>query len=217
LLSNHRIDFQDMVQVKVGPDKTLFTIPRSVLCSSSPFFNAAFSKQWKENEEKCLSLPEEKANIFSIFLQWAFTGHIVTGLPAPTKANITSAYFDRLFDLYVFGDKYNSRPLKNRLMDMIVAARISACCVPSATNVQRVIAKVPAGSKLLEWCFDVYVYEVAPTCFDVKYVRTCPELFSEVMMRTVTFRNSGKAVKKPAATLQACYYHEHDESTPKCA
>jgi len=186
-----------------------------VLCSSSPFFDAAFSKEWKENEEESISLPEEKHCIFSIFLQWAFTGHVVLGLATPTKENI-NVHYRRLFDLYIFGDKYNSKSLKNQVIDSVIATKNLTNYVPAAFCVLHVVANVPTGSKLLEWLFDIYVYNASRECFKVEQVRTCPEFFSEVLMRNVTLRLSREVIKRPAAVFETCYYHEHDESTPKC-
>ncbi|GAB7338212.1 hypothetical protein MBLNU457_4550t1 [Dothideomycetes sp. NU457] len=65
---NWRINFQDMITVKVGQDEVVFHAPKDILCKSSTFFSKALSKDWIENKERCISLPEDDSDVFTTYL-----------------------------------------------------------------------------------------------------------------------------------------------------
>ena len=215
LLIVSRFDFLDMVQVKVGPDETVFTVPRSVLCNVSPFFDAGFSKSWKENEEKSMKLPESDPNIFSTFLHWAFTGQIELDVEESVPEDGMEDW-TILFELYIMGDTFGSKRLKNQVMDRLDAVSEATDVLPGYWDIRDVYANVPSNAKLIEWLIDQMVYEADGSFFEPEAVLSMPNLYAEILQRYATRCRDGESMLLPEDRSKKCYYHEHDESTPEC-
>ena len=60
----------------VGPDKVLFRIPKDLLCSRSPYFEAALYGGFKESAEDCIFLLEDDPDIFTLFAHYIYTGNV---------------------------------------------------------------------------------------------------------------------------------------------
>jgi len=64
-------------QVSVGEQGKIFVMHRDIATRHSSFFKAALSHDWKEAEEKKISLPDCEPEIFEGYLQWVYTGEVV--------------------------------------------------------------------------------------------------------------------------------------------
>lgn len=63
----------------VGPDKRPFHVWMSFLCAGSPYFAGAFNNDFKESEEKALTLPNTGPETFIYFLEWLHSRRLTDG------------------------------------------------------------------------------------------------------------------------------------------
>jgi poly(rC)-binding protein 2/3/4 len=67
--------------------QTRYLVHKELLTSASPFFAAALNSTFAEGMEQVVRLPEEKPESFEWFLQWLYTGTLITRPPS----------FDRIY------------------------------------------------------------------------------------------------------------------------
>lgn len=63
------------VTLQLGPEEKKFTLHKDLLCEQSPYFRAAFSKNWKEGIENCITLEHADPDSFEdLIMDWLYTG-----------------------------------------------------------------------------------------------------------------------------------------------
>jgi hypothetical protein len=67
----------------VGESNTEFVLYTNIVTRSSKFFLTAMARDWKESQEKRVTLPDIQASTFEGYLQWLNTG-IITFAENPT-------------------------------------------------------------------------------------------------------------------------------------
>ena len=67
-----RLNMAEIVQVSVGEQGKTFVMHRDIAIRHSSFFKAAMSHDWKEAQEKHISLPDCEPEIFEGYLQWIY-------------------------------------------------------------------------------------------------------------------------------------------------
>lgn len=99
----------------VGKGATQWAIHRKLLCSQSNFFKTAINSAFRKGTEKKVILSEDQNNVFSLFVQWLYSGSFATNsLPLLLRA-------------YVLGDKLGSSGFQTLAFDKIYALNISNC------------------------------------------------------------------------------------------
>ncbi|KAH6709336.1 hypothetical protein BKA61DRAFT_678225 [Leptodontidium sp. MPI-SDFR-AT-0119] len=58
------------VTLIVGPEETVFTLPKDLLCQHSTFFDRAFNGKFKEGVDLTMRLPEDTVAAFQMMIQW---------------------------------------------------------------------------------------------------------------------------------------------------
>jgi len=208
------MSFDDMVTVKVGPKKKVFTAPRNVLCRS-PFFKAALSGNWAEGK-KALTLPEDRCDTFAIYLQWAVSGQVVISDEESTLDNQWT-HFTGLVELYILADKLGEIALQNKVIDEFRAMVKSLNIIPHHGIVDRLFAATPENCMLQKLILDRYTYTFKPEGFAADVVRELPEVFTKVLTAMGSQRlNGGLQQGLPKDREARCYYHVHNEDTPAC-
>ncbi|KAL2008844.1 hypothetical protein VTN00DRAFT_7038 [Thermoascus crustaceus] len=108
-------DDNEIIHVVVGKDATQWAIHRKLLCSQSNFFKTAIDSPFREGTENKVVLSEGQNDVFSLFVQWLYSGSFVTNsLPL-------------LLQAYVLGDKLGSPGFQTLAFDKIYAFNISSC------------------------------------------------------------------------------------------
>ncbi|KAL9012593.1 MAG: hypothetical protein Q9173_002653 [Seirophora scorigena] len=98
---------------------TRFDVHKRQLCEASPFFEAAFTGNFRE-QAGSMELLGENDTVFENFIQWLYRRKMDVSWPDDKKSS-TKIYQD-LLNLYILADKYNI----GSLMDQIMAALFHA-------------------------------------------------------------------------------------------
>lgn len=198
-----------MITVKVGPEEVIFHAPKDVLCRSSTFFKTALSKDWSENKERCVRLPEDDSDIFTTYLQYAFTQRVVAIEEKPEDANMETHY-SKLFALYCFADRIDDKACKNVIMDRIIHLHSQRKTAPSDADIYKVFESTMDDCMLQRYLVDVAVH--CPMTRDLKAndVVRCPVYYCKVITMWAALRDAGVHVKRglPTANHKKSYYHE---------
>ncbi|CCD46189.1 hypothetical protein BofuT4_P117390.1 [Botrytis cinerea T4] len=66
----------EMVDLIVGPEKALFRVHKSFLCSKIPYFEKMFNGGFKEAKDGSASFPEDFPEAFDILIEWVYSGNL---------------------------------------------------------------------------------------------------------------------------------------------
>ena len=132
----------DMVQVKVGPGKTLFKLHKKILCDVAPYFEAAFEGGFKEATEQVLELLDEDAAMFEHFELWVYTGDVLA-----KGESVADIFWDSLVGLYIFGEVRGIPDLQNEAIDVLINKESSIKKIPISL-LPRVYDSTPEDSSL---------------------------------------------------------------------
>lgn len=105
-----------------------------MICEKSSFFKAACSKDWLENQEKTVRLPEQEVEIFRMYLECVYKDDIdfvlLSGIPITLLNNIRTVQpehkscfkitFVSLCKLWTAADYLGDAKTQNEIIDNIV-------------------------------------------------------------------------------------------------
>ena len=131
-----------MVQVKVGPNRSLFRFHKKILCNAALYFEAAFKGGFVEAKDQALLLPDESPVMFKLFELWVYTGNFLA--KDESEADIS---WLSLLDLYIFGEKCGVPDLQNAAIDVLIDKQSSQKIIPTDTLV-RIYDNTPEDSSL---------------------------------------------------------------------
>jgi hypothetical protein len=104
-----------VVKILVGDEACLWVIHSRLLCASSKYFEAATRSLFREGVEKEVVLKEENNEVFSLFVQWLYSG------------TFTTISLDLLLRAYVLGDRFGSHGFQTLAFDKIYSMNTSRC------------------------------------------------------------------------------------------
>ena len=107
----------DIVEVIVGPQKTVFKVHEGILTNAADFFARAFQGGFKESETKKLQLPSFLPDPFNRFMHYCYTG-LIADIQERLKVKTTD-----LTDLWIIGDFLGLPNLQNDVMNCLVDQR----------------------------------------------------------------------------------------------
>jgi hypothetical protein len=104
-----------MIEVVIGEVTSPWAIHKTLLCANSTFFQVAINGLFREGQEKKVYLKDEANEVFSLFVQWIYSGSFVTtSLPLLLRA-------------YVLGDKLGSPRFQVYAFDKIYGMNMRHC------------------------------------------------------------------------------------------
>ncbi len=209
-----------MITVEVGShdgDLQTFGLHKNIVCQYSAFFKAACMGRFKEAETGKISLPDERADLFDLFVQWVYSQRpkqIFTELASPVWTNLTG--------LYILADKLQVPVFKNALMDYIL------CKVHrSMMNVTLLEVDFPSHSDISA------AYENTPPTSPMR--RFLAELFASSFLKDLPIKKdqvpkdylydlaialrlgAEPAYGLPPVMYEVCRYHDHaNGENPHC-
>ncbi|KAI5251711.1 putative autophagy protein Apg5 [Aureobasidium subglaciale] len=150
--------FASLVTVEVGAEKKRFTIHKNLLCFYSDYFRGAFNGNFKEANEKKISLPDEDLGLF-----WIFHGFIYTNRLCDTDDKAGSDIQSRvLIKLWFFGDKYLAPAFQNMAMDCLIK-RINENGLKTNVVIKNIYNNTMSGSPLRKVVVDWQTYVINTT------------------------------------------------------
>ncbi|TGO64320.1 hypothetical protein BOTNAR_0089g00090 [Botryotinia narcissicola] len=99
----------ELVQIIVGPELKEFFVHKALIRSTCDFFDKAFNGRFKEGIENKMHLPEDNPEIFEIFVNWMYSGHLKRGLREPMP----------IIEIWIFAQKCQAITLKNSAMNAL--------------------------------------------------------------------------------------------------
>lgn len=120
----------------------------------------ALKKEWKEGQERTIPLPDDKADVVALYIQWVYGGKIFSRQP-PSEAPSTGRELDLLVDCYIFGEKVQDDNFKDAVLDALLACidtkdEEGSRWFPTGHSVQRAYEQTPQGSPLRKLLVDMY-------------------------------------------------------------
>ena len=101
-----------MVDIFVGTERKKFHLHRDLLCDRSDYFKACFSGNFKEAQQKKLSLPEDNAESFGLLVKWLYG--------APLKKMSSNDDLPEYCALIILANKLLLEHLHNEAMDSML-------------------------------------------------------------------------------------------------
>lgn len=146
--------------VLVGESTERHIVHEQVLCAHSPFFTVALKKEWRDGRERTTPLPDDKADVVALYVQWAYRGKIFSPQP-PSEPPSTGRELDLLVDCYIFGAKVQDDNFKDAVLDALLAFintkdEEGSQWFPTGHSVQRAYEKTPQGSPLRKLLVDMH-------------------------------------------------------------
>ena len=208
------------ITVHVGTEdkKATFDVYEDLLVRHSDFFSAALSKNWKE-EERTVSLPEDRAAYFEVFFHFVNTGSIFSVREGDECKDEGGKDCDkewaRLIKCWILGQKLLSLTFKDAIVDAIVAKMQGhEHCNDLYTSPFKYNTPSTVLRKLLA---DIVVYMWPDEEFEEQSenMSKYPEHLMDVAKALHKVKLTGYPTTKPWGK-DDCTYHEHVASGKPC-
>ncbi|KAF2642252.1 hypothetical protein P280DRAFT_540020 [Massarina eburnea CBS 473.64] len=160
---------QQFATVVVGKHQDKFIVHEPLLIHYSDFFRAALTNGMKETEEKTVTLAKDNPKVFEIFVHWLYYQRF------PNKAHhddqeLVNRYKDPdvLIALYVFGDQYQARQLRNAALSALFYHTLkSDFYLPYESSIRFAYRRLPTDSPLCRLLVDFYCQYAGPEYYRI--------------------------------------------------
>ena len=113
-----------------GIGSKIFHVHKKILCSLSPYFEAACSSRWLESGSNRISLSTDDPKIVELFVQWMYTGNFgyyEAGQKPLFEARIDTFgtcknFVDVLTRLYILANKLQIAGLQDRVITELLSS-----------------------------------------------------------------------------------------------
>lgn len=199
-------------------------MPKELLAKSSEFFHSACNQDWKEKKTKTIDLHDTPFEIFSIYLQWIYTGELVVSdemAPATTDSDVSAhhAFYGVLYkiaiDLYIFADSMMDISLQNQVMDLLQATLFSSEVSLGLEEAKQMVGETMAKCPLRRLLVDSVCAHAEGDWFEIFGNDLPVEIMVELLAAFAAIRKSNKAAVCPTKAPK-CTYHVHDEYHAAC-
>lgn len=194
--------------VLLGASESPRIIPKELLTTVSPFFNAALTGTFAEGLSQTVKLPEDRADVFDYFLYWLYTrrlDHEAVDAPEPVKP----AYF-WLLHLYCLVDKLGVESCKNAIIDKIAHLAETTNSVPTPTDTWIVfeIFGNQDENKLRALIVDLFAWKRTDNLIEQHDDEWHPRFMRDLVVKIK--REDVRSGPKPWLR-DMCRYHEHSK------
>ncbi|KAK4547289.1 hypothetical protein LTR36_000944 [Oleoguttula mirabilis] len=199
----------EVVEVIVGEDKRIFLVHKNLLRNNSAFFDAALKEEWKEGQQRKVTLEDEESELFYRYVQWLYTGRI-------SCKTSTVAGCEVLVKLYVLGEKLLAPTLRDAAINGIVSAARTGK-IPVEKNVDYIYQGTLAGSPARQLMFDLHLKLGKPGLISKSVESTNHEFLRDLTTELLRMRMTSEEEKVGLKDLKEgvpCSYHCHDKAKP---
>lgn len=207
-------NFSGVVPVTVGGGadrsrpQTEFLVHKELCTAASPFFAAALNGAFAEGLDQTVRLPEEKPEIFEWFLQWLYTGSLVTPLPGfcstdpPMNRLNHSAASDALaladgdlrnpagspkyfllLDLWALSDRLLTTPLSNHIVSTIARLSETTNSVPTPSDTWILYDTIRDNATLRALVLDLFAYKKTDKLLETHKDEWHPRFLRELVVK----------------------------------
>ncbi|KAK0119953.1 hypothetical protein ONS95_011377 [Cadophora gregata] len=121
-------DLDEVIRLEVGgcENLTKFTVHKTVLCPSSPFFESAYKPEWMTAEERVIRLPNDDPIAVRAMVYWMYhniiciSGEMDELEIGNTEEDAMKSAYGLLAKLYILGEKFQMPRLRNDAIDAIL-------------------------------------------------------------------------------------------------
>lgn len=197
-----------MVDVGSYEERQTFDVHEDLLKAHSRFFCAALNKEWKEGQERKVSLPEDDPEHFELSYHFLYTGRIYSK-SAEQDPHGVAAEEVLLAYLWTLGDKLNSSSFMDAILDTMISGMESDKSCPMTLH-EIIYPDSARASCMKRFLVDVAAWEwsenaVAEAAQDKDTPR---EFFRDFASALHKFAKSGRQGVAPYKGSTCCY-HEH--------
>ncbi|KAF2028831.1 hypothetical protein EK21DRAFT_113524 [Setomelanomma holmii] len=209
-----------VIAVRVGPEPkhTDFSVHENLIRLSSPFFEAALGRDWKEAKERIGKLPDCNAHAFRVYTHWIYTGQLNTKLQFDQSSPTDGQWeWANLVKAYLLGDYLQDIDFKDTVMDAMIDWADYAtreCGNASPHSSVEVYQHTRIGSPLRWILLDSTTWRLtnnfAVSMSDFQF----PSEFLAFIVTALTDRiRTGKTVRPSFLDKRYCHYHCHRDRT----
>lgn len=217
-----RLDFSEEVIVLVGRYEKRFTVHKCFLTKTSKDFEICCVSESDQINFRHIKLPKVDPDIFSIYLQWLYTGVLVTADDAcygPEKARSSGRrrrHFIAFTDLYGFAETVEDKAFANEVIDAFINAADTHDLLQDPICLESIQARCSVTSGLYRVIVDMVARSGSPDTIEKCKAELDKEFLFEVTKALMKGRDSND--RSPEALLaNACpNYHQQDDKTPTC-
>ena len=148
--------------------------------------------------------------LFAIYLRWVIHKALLPFADGLEPSN--PKFNDRLFDLYMLGDRLGDKKFKNEIVDQVEYGQDDEngrVPLPCHESICKVYEHTTRGCTLQKRIIEIWARLARPHDFTVANVAALPEFYAEVL-------KSSAAGRRRHEPVDHCYYHEHGEDNPDC-
>ena len=187
-----------------------------MLCSKSPFFQAALQGEFREGNEQTVELPETSASTFERFMLWIYTSRILNDEEKPATVDTLA-----LLNLWTFGDFCGARRLQNDTMDCLIeGSRFN----PKGPHPETIYASTQKGSPLRKLAVDFWTQDRGWQKIEklgvegVEHSIPYEALFDMSSALSKMKGRPGPFIQRADKITWAnrCNYHIHEAGEPRC-
>ena len=200
------------VTLLVGPEKTVFTMHKGLLCAVSSYFKAALEGDFKEAQEQTIELSEDDPQAMKYFQLWLYTQEILD-----EGENVSSMDWRLLIGLYLLGEVRMIHKLQNEVIDLIIRKNPQETGFPlqvmyeiydktcPMSPLRRIVVDMSARlGDLDEWSWD----------FADGGERAQRDFLKDLVL--ALYKDRGKRQVRNVWKVR-CDYHVHAEGEPRCS
>ena len=204
------------LDVLVGPESPIpFSVHENLIRASSDFFDKAMSHDWKESEERSVSLPEEDPKTFQLYLHWLYCKTL------PVKSDsIRNTELVKLAKAYVLGDRLLDLDFKDKVIDAIIdKSRSSSLGLygymldPATAYIYK---NTLEGSKARLLFVDLYLGEGDKAWLTDRSKILLPEDFLFDLASALIGKRPRSECDSPRMMNSTCRYHNHGPDDSIC-
>ncbi|KAI9649499.1 hypothetical protein NHQ30_002076 [Ciborinia camelliae] len=198
----------EMVDLYIGPTKTLIRVHKEILCKKIDYFDKMFNGTWVESTNKSATFPEDTVESFELLVGWVYSGSLRPLVQSDKKFSIQW----NALDLYSLCDKLCIPAVMDEVMDLERDSNRTSGAFVSVEYWNIVYKQLPERSKFRLYAlnFLLYLFTTYPD-LDISIIED--SLDNKDLRKDFLYALWEQVCKKKTVvdprTEDDCIYHTH--------